>query len=71
MAAPPFPDPDARNVLDPGCARCPALEASRTRISWGNGPPDAAVVVVGEAPGAGTPEADRSAAGRPSPASDK
>lgn len=52
-------DPDARLVLEPGCARCPALVADRTRISWGNGPSDADVLVVGEAPGAGTPDADR------------
>lgn len=55
---PRFPDPESANVLRPGCARCPALVESRTRISWGNGPPSADVVVVGEAPGAGDPEAD-------------
>jgi uracil-DNA glycosylase family 4 len=54
-----FPDPDARTVLEPDCRRCPALVDSRTRISWGTGPADADVVVVGEAPGAGNPEADR------------
>jgi uracil-DNA glycosylase family 4 len=53
------PSPDERNVLEPGCARCPALVDSRTRISWGNGPDDADVVVVGEAPGAGDPDAER------------
>jgi uracil-DNA glycosylase family 4 len=52
------PRPDDRHVLEPGCDRCPALVASRTRISWGNGPLDADVVVVGEAPGAGDPDAD-------------
>jgi len=52
------PDPDARNVLEAGCDRCPALVESRTRISWGNGPLDADVVVVGEAPGAGDPDAE-------------
>ena len=52
------PDPDDRLVLEEGCTRCPALVESRTRISWGNGPPDASVLVVGEAPGAGDPAAD-------------
>jgi DNA polymerase len=56
---PEFPDPDSRNVLAPDCRRCPALVESRERISWGNGPPDAGVVVVGEAPGAGDPATDR------------
>lgn len=51
--------PDSRNVLEAGCARCPALVESRECISWGTGPLDAALVVVGEAPGAGTPDADR------------
>jgi len=50
---PSFPDPDARNVLLPGCARCPGLASCRERIAWGNGPLDAEVVVVGEAPAAG------------------
>jgi uracil-DNA glycosylase family 4 len=54
-----FPDPEERLVLDAGCARCPALAESRECISWGVGPQDADVVVVGEAPGAGDPEADR------------
>lgn len=45
--------------LEPGCARCPALVDSRERVSWGNGPRDASIVVVGEAPGAGDPAADR------------
>lgn len=56
---PSFPDPDDRNVLEPGCARCPELADARDRIAWGNGPQDADVMVVGEAPGAGTPAADR------------
>ena len=56
---PAFPNPESRNVLEPGCARCPALLEARERISWGNGPLDAEVVVVGEAPGAGDPDADR------------
>jgi len=54
-----FPDPATRNVLAPGCERCPALFESRECISWGNGPRDAALVVVGEAPGAGNPDAER------------
>lgn len=56
---PSFPDSDTRNVLVPGCARCPALASARQCIAWGNGPLDAAVVVVGEAPAAGDPDADR------------
>lgn len=55
----PYPDPETRNVLEPGCARCPPLVESREQIAWGNGSLDAAVMVVGEAPGAGTPLADR------------
>ncbi|QCJ47032.1 uracil-DNA glycosylase family protein [Haloprofundus sp. MHR1] len=55
---PTHPDESEKNVLEPGCARCPALVESRTCISWGNGPTDADVVVVGEAPGAGDPDAD-------------
>lgn len=51
--------PDSRNVLQPDCARCPHLAEIRECISWGTGPLDADVFVVGEAPGAGTPEADR------------
>ena len=56
---PAFPDADERLVLEPDCRRCPALVESRTRISWGNGPADADVLVVGEAPGAGDPDAER------------
>lgn len=51
--------PDSRNVLQPDCARCPHLAETRECISWGTGPLDASILVVGEAPGAGTPEADR------------
>ncbi|WP_254525449.1 uracil-DNA glycosylase [Natrinema caseinilyticum] len=51
--------PTRRNVLEAACSRCSALADSRERISWGTGPPDAEIVVVGEAPGYGTPEADR------------
>ena len=52
-SVPPFPDADTRNVILPGCARCPGLTRCRERISWGNGPSDADVMVVGEAPAAG------------------
>ncbi|WP_440772277.1 uracil-DNA glycosylase [Natronorubrum sp. DTA28] len=51
--------PTARNVIESGCERCPALVEHRECISWGTGPLDATVLVVGEAPGAGTPDADR------------
>ena len=56
---PEFPDPADRNVLAPNCGRCPALAEARTRIAWGNGPCDADLLVVGEAPAAGDPDADR------------
>jgi len=56
---PEFPDPDSRRELADDCRRCPALADSRDCISWGNGPTDAEVVVVGEAPAAGDPDADR------------
>ncbi|WP_459193011.1 uracil-DNA glycosylase [Halosimplex sp. J119] len=56
---PTFPDPDDRTVLAPDCQRCPALAEHRQCISWGNGPDDAALVVVGEAPAAGDPDAER------------
>jgi uracil-DNA glycosylase family 4 len=56
---PTYPDPDARLVCEADCTRCPDLVAARERISWGNGPRDADVVVVGEAPGAGDPDAER------------
>ena len=54
-----FPDPDDRNPLAADCRRCPALVDGRECISWGNGPLDASLVVVGEAPGYGDPDADR------------
>ena len=54
-----YPDPDSRRVLEPGCSRCPELAESRECISWGNGALDADVVVVGEAPAFGNPEAER------------
>jgi DNA polymerase len=50
---PEFPDSDARNVLEPGCERCPALAECRERIAWGNGSMDADLLVAGEAPAAG------------------
>ena len=55
---PEYPDPETRHPLAADCRRCPALVDARECISWGNGPLDADIVVVGEAPGAGTPEAD-------------
>ncbi|MFC7204861.1 uracil-DNA glycosylase family protein [Haloferax namakaokahaiae] len=59
MTDPEFPDPADALVLDADCARCPALVECRNRISWGVGPRDATIAVVGEAPGAGNPDADR------------
>ncbi|AGB17715.1 uracil-DNA glycosylase [Halovivax ruber XH-70] len=50
--------PASRHVIEPDCDRCPQLAACREHISWGTGPPDAPVFVVGEAPGAGNPDAD-------------
>lgn len=51
--------PDRRHRLAEECRRCPALVESRTCISWGTGPLDADVLVVGEAPAEGNPDADR------------
>ncbi|MFC6768033.1 uracil-DNA glycosylase [Natrinema soli] len=51
--------PNDRNVLESDCTRCPALVESRECISWGTGNLDADIVVVGEAPGYGNPDADR------------
>jgi len=56
---PEFPDPATGNRLAGDCLKCPALVEGRERISWGNGSLDADLVVVGEAPGAGDPDADR------------
>ncbi|SEW26755.1 uracil-DNA glycosylase [Natrinema salifodinae] len=53
------PYPTTRNVLEPDCDRCPALADARECISWGTGSLDADIVVVGEAPGNGNPDADR------------
>jgi DNA polymerase len=58
-SVPEFPDPDERHALAADCRRCSELAESRDCISWGNGPLDADVVVVGEAPAAGDTEADR------------
>jgi DNA polymerase len=54
-----FPDPADRNPLASDCRRCPGLADARCRIAWGVGSTDATLVVVGEAPGAGDPDADR------------
>jgi uracil-DNA glycosylase family 4 len=54
--APTPPAPEAALVLEPDCRRCPALADARDRIAWGNGPRDADVLVVGEAPAAGDPD---------------
>ena len=51
--------PTSRHVLEPDCERCPVLVTCRERISWGTGSLDADVMVVGEAPGSGNPDADR------------
>jgi DNA polymerase len=52
------PDPAERTPLADDCRRCPGLVAARERICWGVGAADAAVVVVGEAPAYGHPDAD-------------
>jgi hypothetical protein len=54
------PAADERLVVERDCARCPALAACRTEISWGNGARDATLVVVGEAPAAGDPPDEES-----------
>ncbi|WIV68315.1 uracil-DNA glycosylase [Natrialbaceae archaeon AArc-T1-2] len=51
--------PTERHVVESDCARCPSLSDARECISWGTGDPDADVLVVGEAPGYGNPDADR------------
>ncbi|MDS0220190.1 uracil-DNA glycosylase [Haloarcula sp. S1AR25-5A] len=56
---PSFPDDGQRNALADECRRCPELAESRTCISWGNGPLSADLVVIGEAPAEGNPEADQ------------
>lgn len=59
MSDPAFPDSDDAYPVAPGCARCPELVEARERIAWGNGPLDADIVAVGEAPGAGAPGEER------------
>ncbi|MFC6960781.1 uracil-DNA glycosylase [Halocatena marina] len=54
-----FPNPDSKNAIAESCTRCSALVESRECISWGVGPNNADLVVVGEAPGAGTPDAEQ------------
>ncbi|WP_226011355.1 uracil-DNA glycosylase [Halomicrobium salinisoli] len=56
---PPFPDPDDRHALAEDCQRCPELCDARETISWGNGPLDADLLVVGEAPAEGDPDAEQ------------
>ncbi|WP_096391605.1 uracil-DNA glycosylase [Halopenitus persicus] len=51
--------PARRHVLEPDCSRCDRLPEDRTCIGWGTGPLDAAVMVIGEAPAAGDPDAER------------
>lgn len=55
---PEFPSRSNRIVLEPECKRCPSLVESRNAISWGTGPQDARIMVVGEAPGTGDPSAE-------------
>jgi DNA polymerase len=59
VSDPDFPDPGSKNALAADCRRCPALVAARERICWGVGPREASIVVVGEAPAAGEPDAER------------
>lgn len=54
-----YPDKTSMNSLSEGCNQCPEPAAARECISWGVGSLDADLVVVGEAPGAGNPDADR------------
>ncbi|OVE83644.1 uracil-DNA glycosylase [Natronolimnobius baerhuensis] len=55
-ATPAFPD--SRHVFESDCTRCPALTDTRECISWGTGSLEASVFVIGEAPGAGNPDAE-------------
>jgi len=55
----PYPADAEQQPLADDCRRCAELPSSRTCLSWGNGPTDASVVVVGEAPAAGDPDAER------------
>lgn len=54
-----LPGPGDRYPVAEACRRCPDLVEARECIAWGNGSPSAAVVIVGEAPGAGDPAAPR------------
>lgn len=54
-----YPDEDQRNRLAPDCRACPTLVDRRECIVWSNGPVDADLVVVAEAPGTGDRDADR------------
>ena len=56
---PQFPSPASQHVVSADCQRCPELVSARNCISWGNGPLDASLVVVGEAPGAGHSDAEQ------------
>ncbi len=52
-----FPDDSHRNSLATTCHRYPRLRESRTCIAWGNGSLQATLVIVGEAPSEGNPDA--------------
>lgn len=52
-----FPSSEEQLVLEPNCHRCPELVDSRNTISWGTGPMNATLMIVGEAPGNGDPSA--------------
>lgn len=54
-----LPGPGDPNPLAEACRRCPDLLEDRECIAWGNGSTSAAVVIVGESPGAGDPAAPR------------
>jgi len=56
---PELPDRAEQNALTADCRRCPELAESRTCISWGNGSLSADLVVVGEAPAEGDPDAEQ------------
>jgi uracil-DNA glycosylase family 4 len=57
VVSPDPPDPDDALVLAPDCRRCPTLVDARDHTARGNGPRDAAVLAVGEAPAADDPDA--------------
>lgn len=58
------PDSTDRNVLTDDCRRHGALAEARNCIAWGVGSLNATLVVVGEVPGAGMPDADLDAGPR-------